>query len=83
MQSLADFLVSWRMLLGLNSKSNVSEEVGSDLKHNSLKSCLFLVLGEKSGTQKIMIAPERSRNNLKNIPKCSAATVKKNLEEVD
>lgn len=65
MQRLVGFIVACRMLLGLHPKSNVTEGRQRDLNEIELKSSSLLSLGKPSTAQKMVIACERSRYNLK------------------
>lgn len=83
MQRLAGFIVACRMLLRLHPKSNVSEGRERDLNEIALKSSPLLSLGEPSAAQKMVIACERSRYNLKQNSEADKPLVRTKPEDDD
>ena len=83
MQRLAGFIVACRMLLGLHPKSNGSEGSQRDLNEIVLESSSLLSLGEPSAAQKMVIACERSRYNLKQNSEGVQPLVRRTREDVD
>lgn len=83
MQRLAGFIVACRMLLGLHPKSNGSEGSQRDLNEIVLESSSLLSLGEPSAAQKMVIACERSRYNLKQNSEGARPLVRRTAEDAD
>ncbi|KAG0631525.1 hypothetical protein M758_1G260700 [Ceratodon purpureus] len=83
MQRLSGFIIACRMLLGLHPKSNGSEGSQRDLNEIVFKSSSLLSLGEPSVAQKMVIACERSRFNLKQNSEGAQSLVRRTPEDDD